>query len=185
LVAFPEAIRGEYKLAVGGFKAFFKSKEMDSVRIRISADQIENLTETGWKTEFQISDKEVLSSEGAYYFLSRKDDTSPEFWNTSVLQFNGKELFSHAIGTTNTDLQKDVLKNYLQLNLLTRKDGKETVHQVAPGDVVLLKKLSALQEDRKDSVMYYTMNEAQLLRFIAKEMSSKNSIRFVKIKSIQ
>ncbi|MFA6262314.1 MAG: hypothetical protein WC760_12655 [Bacteroidia bacterium] len=175
---FPKELQGEYHWMVGGFQGFFQHKKLDSVRIRIFADRIESLEESGWKTEFKIDSSSMLSQYQNLYFISKKDDQEPQFWNSNICWKAGDEIRFSSINASDKALQKDRLKNYLQLTLLTRNKDQMNYREVYAKDVTMLKLLSKIPEGKKDSVVFYQMNEAQLLRYFKREVGNKNTIRF-------
>ncbi len=182
--SFPDRFIGEYRLSPGGFKSFFQGKQLDSVRSRIWSDRIETLNPEGWITDFKPDSNNVLSRiDTNYYFLSQRDVADSLYWNSSLLWGNDKEIYLYGINSTDKNLQNDKLKNYLQLKLLVRKGGKESIQTVNYADKALLKQLSKMNSDTKDSVLYYQMYDEQLLKFIKKEVNAGNSLRFVRIKN--
>lgn len=178
---FPKEMQGEYHLMLGGFKGFFQHKRLDSVRMRIYSDRIESLEESGWKTEFQIDSTSMLSKYEQLYFISKKDDQEPMFWNSNIIWKSGNEVRFSAISASDKELNKDKLKNYLQLTLLTRKQDQNSFREVYAKDLLMLKMLSQVPAGSKDSIVFYQMNEAQLLRYFKREVGHKNTVRFVPI----
>ncbi len=185
LAVFPENIRGEYRMHIGGLRAMFKAGQIDSMRMRITEDKIESLSEKGnWQTEFAIGKDEVLSQQEAYLFVSRRDVNEPKFWSSSLLAINKNEVVLHPISATDKSLVKDRLKNYLPLKFMTSKgkEGETTSTRIDNKNIALLKALSQVAVDSKDTVVYYQMNEDALIRYIGKELNDRNGLRFIKIK---
>lgn len=179
---FPADLQGEYRFSPGGFKAFFQGKQLDSARVKILADRTETLNEDGWVSDFIIDKDNVLSQIDNYYFLSRKDVAEPDYWNSTLLWGNEKEIYLVPINETDKNLKNDKLKNYLTLNVLIRKNNKETIQKVLPTDKAMLKALSTITTDSKDTVLFYHMDDALLMKYIQKEVSTRNALRFVRIK---
>jgi hypothetical protein len=182
VAAFPEALRGEYKAKMTGIKSIFYGKELDSLRIRINAKSITMLGKDGWENIFTIGTKEVLTELNGYYFLSNKDNKEPDFWNTHAMFEEGKDLVFFNIAAQDNDLTKDKLKNYLPLMLMVRKNGKEYKTTPVQADSTLAR-VSSINENSTDSVLYYQVNDEQLISYINKEKSQKNTLRFVRIKA--
>jgi len=185
LPSFPEELHGEYKIHVGGFRGIFAGKKLDSVLIRISAGKTESLNENGWTPEFVIDSTHILSTFGNYYYMSTKDQAEPTLWNANVFWKNGKDLYISSVNSTDKNLVNDKLKNYLQLNFIQRSKGKSTITVVNIKDKKLLSSLSTITTDSPDSVLYYTVNDTLLTRFVKNEIGVKNSIRFQKVISNQ
>lgn len=180
LVAFPAEVQGEYRAKAAGLKTIFYGKQLDSLRILITPKSIRMLGQKGWEDIFTISQKEVLTEQNGYYFLSNKDNKESEYWNTHAMFVEGKELVFFNIAATENDLTKDKLKNYLSLMLLTRKGNKEEKAAVTADST--LTRVSVINEASTDSVLYYQMNEEKLISYIATEKSAKNTLRFVRVK---
>lgn len=181
VTAFPAEFQGEYKAKASGIRSIFYSKELDSLRIKITSKSIAMLGKKGWENTFTISSKEVLSELNGYYFLSNVDSKEPKYWNTHAMFIDGKELVFFNVAAQENDLKKDKLRNYLPLMLVTRgKGGREEMIPVTEDSV--LAKVSNINENSTDSVLYYKMNEEQLMLYIDKEKNPKNTLRFVKIK---
>jgi hypothetical protein len=181
VAAFPAGIQGEYRAKASGIKSIFYSKELDSLRIKITAKSISMLGQKGWENTFTIGSKEVLSELNGYYFLSNVDNKEPKYWNTHAMFIEGKELVFFNVAAQENDLKKDKLRNYLPLMLVTRgKGGKEEIVPVTEDSV--LTKVSDINENSVDSLLYYKMNEEQLMLYINKEKSPKNTLRFVRVK---
>lgn len=122
----------------------------------------------------------MLTELNGYYFISSKDSKEPAFWNTHAMFTEGKELVFFNIAAQDNDLRRDKLKNYLPLMLVTRKGTKEQTTAVTSDSA--LAAVSVINESSTDSVLYYKMNEEQLMVYIAKEKNTKNTLRFVRIK---
>jgi len=181
LAAFPAEVQGEYRAKAAGFKTIFYGKQLDSLRILITGKSIRMLGQKGWEDIFTISQKEVLTEQNGYYFLSNKDNKESDYWNTHAMFVEGKELVFFNIAATENDLTKDKLKNYLPLMLLTRKGSKEEKAAVTADST--LARVSMINEASTDSVLYYQMNEEKLISYIATEKSAKNTLRFVRVKT--
>ena len=179
---FPVAVQGEYRLSPGVIRSFFQGKNLDSARVRVLAGMTETLGPDGWATDFVIDSNNVLSQIDQYYFLSKRDVAEPRYWNSTLVWCTEKELFIAGINETDKNLLNDKLKNYLVLNLLVRKNNEEKIIKIAPTDKIMLKAISTISTDSKDSVLFYTMDDAQLLTFIKKEVSTRNALRFIKVK---
>lgn len=179
---FPVSVQGEYRLSPSGIRSFFQGKNLDSARVRVLATMTETLGPDGWAADFVIDSNNILSQIDNYYFLSKRDVAEPKYWNTTLVWCNEKELFIAGINETDKNLVNDKLKNYLTLNLLVRKNNQEKIIKIAPTDKVMLKAISNISTDSKDSVLYFQVNDAQLLKFIKKEVSPRNALRFIRIK---
>lgn len=184
VASFPSEMIGEYHLMLGGFQGFFQHKRLDSVRMRISTDRIESLEESGWKTEYQLDSQNVLSQYQHLYFLSERDKVEQNFWHTNIIWKAGREIRISPLTASDKDFRKDKLKNYLRLTWVSRSNGKTTEREILPGDKELLQAAGNIPENSKDSLLYYKMDEVQLLRYFKREVNAKNTLRFEPIDQV-
>jgi hypothetical protein len=183
LNGFPVSLQGEYKMHPGGLRTFFAGKQLDSARVRILLDRVQTLNQDGWNDEFVIGPDKVLSQLDQYYFLSSRDAAEPDYWNISMVWGSENDLYLTMINATDKNLQKDKLRNYLNLHLVIRDHGKSTDRVISTSDKALLKTLSAINSDSHDSVLYYQMNDSTLMNFIRKESGTNNALHFMRVKS--